>query len=165
MTQTGGTGSRQSSTGARPIGRILRFVVGVLLIVSVAPIWLRGSRGFNLRTLGVVGMLIVFYVLVHFLVSKYVPGLDRGLGAILALAPAILVYVLGMGGWLIFGAGEGQLAALTFIGVSLLVAGVRGDLGCEVMSIPGLVLGEQTHLACVIFSPVDWLEEKTQARK
>lgn len=165
MTHTAGTDSRQSSTSARPIGRLLRFVVGVLLIVSVVPIWLRGSRQFNLRTLSVVAALTIFYVLVHFLVSKYVPALHRWLGAVLALAPASLVYVLGMGGGLIFGAGEGQLGALTFIGVSLLVAGTRGDSGCEVMSIPGLVLGERTHLACVIFSPVDWLEEKVQARK
>lgn len=160
MTQTGGTDSRQSSTSARLIGRVLRLVVGVLLIVSVAPIWLGGSRQFDLRTLGVVAALTVLYVLVHFAVSKYSPGIHRWLGAILAVAPAILVYILGMSGGLIFGAGEGQLAVLTFIGVSLLIAGARGDLGCEVMSIPGLVLGEQTHLACVIFSPIDWLEDK-----
>ena len=44
--------------------------------------------------------------------------------------------------------------------VVLVLAGLRSDAGCEVMAIPGLVLGRRTHLACIVFSPIDWLEEK-----
>jgi hypothetical protein len=151
---------RRFSRRTRPIGRILRFTAGALLIASIVPYYLRGNYVFNLTTTGIVVVLVVFYVLVHLLVSRYLPGINRWLGAFLALAPVILLYVFGIGGGYVFGAGEGQLGALTFLGASLLLAGVRGDLGCEVMSIPGILFRKRTHLACVVFSPIDWLEQK-----
>jgi hypothetical protein len=63
-----------------------------------------------------------------------------------------------MGGGLIFGAGEGQLGALTFLGTSLVIAGLRGDPGCEIMAVPNALSGSKTHLACLVFSPVDRVE-------
>ncbi len=59
----------------------------------------------------------------------------------------------------LFGGGGGQIATLTFIGASLLIAAVRGDGGCEVMSIPG-VFGGRPRLPCILFSPIDWLERR-----
>ncbi len=144
----------------RPIGRALRFGVGLLLIASVIPFYLQGTIAFMLTSLGVAAALVIFYILVHVLVSRYWPRLNRWLGAGLALAPMMAVYVFGFGGGYIFGAGEGQLDVLTFLGVSLLLAGVHGDLGCEVMTIPGLVFKPHTHLACIVFSPIDWLEQR-----
>ena len=41
------------------------------------------------------------------------------------------------------------------------VVAVRADGGCEVMAIPSLIFGRYTHLACIVFSPIDWLERKT----
>ena len=144
----------------RPIGRALRFVAGLLLIASVSPFYLQGNSAFRLTSLGVAAALVIFYMLVHVRVSRYWPRLNRWLGACLALAPTLAVYFFGFGGGYIFGAGEGQLGVLTFLGVSLLLAGVRGDLGCEVMTIPGLVFKQHTHLACIVFSPFDWLEQR-----
>lgn len=145
---------------ARPIGRALRLVVGAALLVIVFPWYRQAASSFLLATLAVLLFLIIFYSLVHLVVTKTLPGVNRWVGALLANAPVIIILILGSGGGLIFGAGEGQLAALTYLGVSLLVAGWRSDAGCEVMAIPGLVLGKRTHLACIVFSPIDWLEEQ-----
>ena len=145
---------------AKPVGRALRLIVGAVLLVIVFPWYLQAAPSFLLATLAVLLFLTVFYSLVHLLVTKTLPGVNRWVGALLANVPVILVFILGSGDGLIFGAGEGQLAALTYLGVSLPVTGLRSDAGCEVMAIPGLILGSRTHLACIVFSLIDWLEEK-----
>jgi hypothetical protein len=33
------------------------------------------------------------------------------------------------------------------------------------MTLPGMLLGKRTHLVCIAFSPIDWLEEKLAARR
>src|SRR6266571_468540 len=65
----------------------------------------------------------------------------------------------------LLGRGEGQLAAGTFLGASLIVAGMRADPGCEVMAIPGALFGKHTELACLVFSPLDWLERKWRSKR
>jgi hypothetical protein len=64
----------------------------------------------------------------------------------------------------ILGHGEGKLAAVTFLGISLVIAGVRAAPGCELMAIPGLLFGKHTELACIIFSPLDRLERKLRSK-
>jgi hypothetical protein len=76
----------------------------------------------------------------------------------------VVVYVAGGPGSLILGRGEGALAAVTFLGISLVIAGVRAVPGCEVMAIPGLLFGKHTELACLIFSPFDSLERKLRSK-
>ena len=39
----------------------------------------------------------------------------------------------------------------------------NGDSGCEVMAVPGIICNERTHLVCIAFSPLDWLEQKVFA--
>jgi hypothetical protein len=65
----------------------------------------------------------------------------------------------------IVGGGKGQLAAFAFLGISLVVAGVRAAPGCEVMAIPSLLFGKHTELACIIFSPMDRLERKLRSKR
>jgi hypothetical protein len=74
------------------------------------------------------------------------------------------MYLVGGPGSPILGRGEGRLAAVTFLGVSLVVAGVRATPGCEVMAIPGLLFRKHTELACLIFSPLDRLERKLRSK-
>ncbi|HEX9616207.1 MAG TPA: hypothetical protein VGA03_02240 [Anaerolineales bacterium] len=150
---------------ARPVGRILRFALGFLLIAASLPYLLSAEPAFLLPILLVVLLLAAFYSLVHFLVNQYIPHINPWLGAVLANSPAIAIYIFGGGGGPIFGAGEGQLATLIFVGLSLVIASLRADAGCEVMSIPGLLFGRRTRLACLLFSPIDWMEEKLFARK
>jgi hypothetical protein len=133
------------------------------LISSVAQYWAGGGGGFILRSFAVVASLVLIYAALHVLIRRFCPGIHRWVGAILALVPVAFFYVLGIGGGPIFGAGEGQLGALTFLGLSMLIASVRGDYGCEVMTIPALIFGRRTHLACIVFSPLDWLEQTSRS--
>jgi len=97
--------------------------------------------------------LVLFYGSLHFIILKYTPNINRLIGAILAFAPFLAVFIIGYGG-------PAATGALTFLAISLLLAAIRADSGCEVMSIPGLFSGKHTHLACLLFSPIDWCEKK-----
>jgi hypothetical protein len=83
----------------------------------------------------------------------------------LAAGLLVAVYVAGASRLPILGGGKGQLAAVTFLGISLVVAGVRAAPGCEVMAIPGLLFGKHTELACLIFSPLDSFERKLRSNR
>jgi len=148
------------------LGRGLRVVLGALLIADIAEFYLGGRPGFILASVGITVALAVVYALVHVLLAgAHLPHLLGWMGAVLAFAPLILLYGLGAGdGGLIFGAGEGRLGVLTYLGVSLLLAGLRGDPGCEVMTVPALLFRKRTPLPCLFFSPIDWLERKALYR-
>ena len=148
---------------AGPIGRSLRLLVAVCLLIIDVPVLLRAGWAYNLASLGLMVALTLFYMIVHFVVSRYLPNLNQWLGAALAVTPVFLVWFFGQGGGPLFGQGEGGTAALTFVALSLLVDVVRADSGCEVMAIPALILGDRTHLACIAFCPIDALEEVRSA--
>jgi len=152
-----------------PIGRVgrgLRLFLGALLLADIAEYYLGGQPGFSLASAAVAVTLAAVYALVHVLLGAvYLPSPLGWLGAVLAFVPLITLYVLGAGdGGLIFGAGEGRLGVFTYLGVSLVLAGLRGDPGCEVMTIPALLFQKRTPLACLFFSPIDWLERKALKR-
>jgi hypothetical protein len=143
---------------------MLRLVFGVCVMIVALPVWFVAGWSYNLRSLGIMAALVLFYTLVHFLVSRYLARLNRWVGAVLAVTPVFLVWYFGQGGGPLFGQGEGGTAAITYIGVSLLIDALRADAGCEVMALPGLIFGNRTHLACIVFSPVDALESRQGAR-
>lgn len=128
--------------------------------VMALPVWFVAGWGYNVRSLGIMAALVMFYTLVHLVVSRYTPHLDRWIGAVLAVTPAFLVWYYGQGGGPLFGEGEGGTAAITYIGVSLLIDTLRADSGCEVMALPGLIFGNRTQLACIFLSPIDALENR-----
>jgi hypothetical protein len=124
----------------------------------VTPYYLATSWQANLKIVAAIGGLIVLYTVMHLIISKFVPRLNRWLGAVLAVVPVMLLFLIG--------GGIGQLGAMTYVGGSLFIDSLNGDGGCEVMAIPGFILGKRTHLVCIAFSPFDWLEEKlTLGRK
>ena len=145
-----------------PIGRLLRLVVGALVMIVALPVYFEAGWAYNLRSLGLVLALAAFYTLMHFVITRFVPHLNRCSGAILAVVPVFLVWFLGQGGGLLFGQGEGGTGAITYVGVSLLIDFARGDSGCEVMAIPGLVIGSRTHLPCIALFPVDAFEKRRE---
>ena len=51
-------------------------------------------------------------------------------------------------------------AALIFYGGSLLLAGIRGYAGCEVLAISNWILRRQDQVGCVVFSPLDQIETR-----
>ena len=144
--------SARDSLCARPIGRILRFIMAGSLIAMVAPHYLGASWQTNLKIVAAIGGLTLLYTAMHLIISKYFPRLNRWLGAVLAITPAVLFFVLG--------GGIGQMGAISYIGGSLFIDSINGDSGCEVMALPGIFTGERTHLPCILFSPLDWIEEK-----
>ncbi len=153
------SGKARKARKAGPIGRAVRLVVAICLVVIDVPVLLRAGSAYNLRTLGLVLALTLFYSLIHRMVSRHWRNLNRWLGAVLAVTPAFLIWFYGQGGGLLFGQGEGGTAAITYIALSLLIDVVRADSGCEVMAIPGLIFRDRTHLACIVFCPFDAMEE------
>ena len=155
----------QQPRKAPPVGRVLRILLGLVLIAYVAPVYfqvpVRVAMGSLLLVIGLIGV----YSLIHIVVSRRIVAFGPFLGAIVANGLLVALYVAGASGLPILGHGKGQLAAVTFFGVSLLVAGVRAAPGCEVMAIPGLLFGKHTELACLIFSPLDRFERKLRSKR
>jgi hypothetical protein len=148
---------------APPVGRALRILLGVVLILYVTPVYFKVPVGVAVGSLLLMLGLIGAYSLIHIGVSRRIVG--PCVGAILAAGLLVALYVAGASRLPIVGGGKGQLAAVTFLGISLVVAGVRAALGCEVMAIPGLLFGKHTELACLIFSPLDSLERKLRSKR
>src|SRR5206468_12695698 len=92
-------------------------------------------------------------------------AMGPGFEAVVANGLLVALYISCASGLPIVGHGKGQLAAVTFFGISLVVAGVCAAPGCEVMAIPGLLFGKHTQLACLIFSPLDRLERKLRGER
>jgi hypothetical protein len=147
------------------MGRALRIVLGLVLIVYTLPVYfqvpMRLAVGAWLLLLGLIGI----YSLIHIVVSRRIVASGPFLGAIVANGLLVALYVAGASGLPILGHGKGQFAAVTFLGVSLVVAGVRAAPGCELMAIPGLLFRKHTELACLIFTPLDSLERKLRSKR
>ncbi len=136
---------------ARVVGRTLRFLVGVALVVEGGRHLVGTTATLIAQTAGVVLGEVAFYAAVHLVIDRYLKRLNPWIGAVLAVAPVAAVYLLSDA--------PGRLGSLIFVGVSLVLTAIRADGGCEVMTVPGMFLGKRTHLVCVAFSPVDWAEE------
>ncbi len=132
------------------IGRTLRLMLGLLLGWMVFTVLRSEDAGFGIRVLAVFAGISFAYVLLHAVINRYGSGLNRWLGGVSALAPIVLLFAIG-------GSSE-QLAAVGFVGLSLLLQTIRADAGCVVMAIPALLSRRPTHLAGVLFAPIDWIE-------
>lgn len=142
----------QVDARTRPVGRILRFALGAFLVAMLIRSVIDASSDLMAWTAFVVFALIAFYTLTHLLVMRFLPNINPYLGTVLALGPAIAVFIL-------TGA-AGQMGVTGYIGGSLLLDAITADLGCEVMALPGLIFRQRTHLCCLLFSPIDWLENR-----
>lgn len=143
--------NKSSQIKTLPFGRIFRFCLGVYFVFDVVPVYRDVSLEGVLIRLGWTMGLVLFYLILHFFILKFTPKFNRVIGAILAFGPILAVFLIGYGG-------PAATGALTFLSISLLIAAIRADSGCEVMSIPSIFTGKHTHLACLLFSPIDWCE-------
>ncbi|HEX9579573.1 MAG TPA: hypothetical protein VF970_00570 [Gemmatimonadales bacterium] len=150
---------------APPFGRGLRFLVGVLLMADVVPLYLRVGRGVAWGAMLVMLLLAAVYGAWHMIALRRLARVNSWMGAFLAVGVLVAVYVAGGPGGLLFGRGEGELGAVTYLGVSLITAALRGDGGCEVMALPGLVSGKRVDLRCLVFCATDWVEDKLRGRR
>ncbi len=137
---------------AKPVGRVLRLLMGTALTIHAAQHMISGDTTLNQQAAGIVLGLLLLYTVVHLAISRFVPSINPWLGAVIALAPAILVFALVDPSL--------RFPLVLFVGVSLVVTAIRSDGGCEVMTLPGMLVGKRTHLVCIVFSPLDWIEEK-----
>ncbi len=140
---------------SRPIGRILRFVTGAFMLALIVPQIPWASWATDGMIAGAFIALIAGYTAIHFAVRRFAPNINRWLGSVIAVLPVALLFV--------FGGGIGQIASVGYVGASLLIDSINGDAGCEVMAIPGILLNKRTHLACLVFTPFDWVESKLLA--
>jgi hypothetical protein len=106
---------------------------------------------FNLRVLWMFGEVIVFYLLVHVFIIRYRPTMNRWLGALLVAIPLIALFVLG--------GQAGRVAAVGYVGITLLLLSAKGNTANEVLFIPSLLSGKETHLPCLLFAPIDLIEQ------
>jgi hypothetical protein len=134
-------------------------------MVYVVPVYFkvptRVIMGSLLLVLGLIGL----YILIHMLVSRRIFSFGPSLGAVIASGLLVVLYIAGASALPIVGYGKGQLAAVTFLSISLVVAGVRAAPGCELMAIPDVLLGKHAQLACLIFSPLDRLERRLWSKR
>jgi hypothetical protein len=154
----------QQPRKAPPMGRALRILFGLVLMIYVAPVYVkvpaRVAVGSLLLVLGLIGL----YILIHIVVSRRIVPFGPGFGAVVANGLLVALYIVGASALPIVGQGKGQLAAATFLSISLVVAGARAVDGCELMAIPGVFFRRRTELACLIFSPLDRLERKLRSK-
>src|SRR3989442_2764955 len=155
----------QSPRQAPPVGRALRILVGVVLLAQVLPVYFRVDAHLVLWTVLLMVALLVVYSLLQVVLSRRLVAFGSWLGAVVGLAILVALYLAGGFGALLLGRGEGRLAAVTFLAVSLVVAGLRAVPGCEGMAIPGILFREHMEMACVVFSPLDWLERWWRSKR
>ncbi len=134
---------------ATPISRLLRLILGGAMTALALPALGRADGMIRLRIIGVVVLLCILYTAIHYVVSRYLGWLHPWLGAAIAVMPALAAFLAG---------GIYEVGAVLFIGLSLILIAALGHPGCEVLALPSLLLGRRTHLACILFSPLDWIE-------
>jgi hypothetical protein len=154
----------QEPRRAPPVGRVLRILLGLMLMAYVTPVYfqvpVRVAMGSLLLMLGLIGV----YSVIHIVVSRRIVPFGC-LVAVITLVLLVALYIAGACGSPILGRGKGELAAVTFLGISLVVAGVRAVPGRELMAIPGFLFGRHTELACLMFSPLDRLACKLRSKR
>jgi hypothetical protein len=155
----------QEPRQAPPVGRVLRILLGLVLIVYVTPVYFqvpaRVAVGSLLLILGLVGV----YSLIDIVAGRrFIIALSPRLATVAAHGLLVALYVAGASRLPILGRGAGQLAVVTFLAISLVVAGVRAVPGCELMAIPCVFFRKDTELACLIFSPLDRLERRLRSK-
>ena len=151
---------------APPLGRALRVVLGVVLVAYVAPVYFRVPARVSVESLLLILGLIGVYSLIHFAVARrMLVVFSPRLATVAVHVLLVALYVTGSSRLPIFGYGAGQLAAVAFLAISLVVAGVGGVPGCELMAIPDAFFRKDTELGCLVFSPLDKLERKLRSKR
>ena len=138
---------------------MLRTLLGLILIAYVTPVYFRVPLSVVVGSL----VLLLGFIAVYSLILVSLRLIGTVLGSILMHGLIVALYIAGCSRLPIFG-GKGQLAAVTFLGISLVIAGMRALPGCELMAIPALFFRGDTDVACPIFSPFDKLERKLRRK-
>jgi hypothetical protein len=143
---------RRGGDGIRAglVGRTLRLLVGLALVVEGGRHLIGGDAPLWLATSGVIVGEVGLYAALHLLIVRLFGGANPWIGAVVAVLPVAVIYLVSDA--------PGRLGTILFVGISLVATAWRADGRCEVMTLPGMIFGKRTHLVCLAFSPVDWAE-------
>jgi hypothetical protein len=109
--------------------------------------WLLGLLGFP--------ALVMFWHLGR-IQRNPAPFDDTGpLSFVFSLFLPLAAYILG---WLVKPLWFTSDATLIFVGSSLVLAGLRGSAGCELLVLSNWLLRRNDQIACAVFSPIDSLD-------
>jgi hypothetical protein len=138
--------------GIGPVGTAARLLMGALLLGSVVHGHL--TRGFHPSSwaLGLTG-LPALVLAVQWLRARRKPTPLEATGPVshaLNLAVFLALYLMQ----------ATSDAALIFYGTSMLLAGLRGYAGCEVLAVSNWLLRRDDQIGCAVFWPVDYLERR-----
>src|SRR5438132_753278 len=134
-------------------------------MVYVAPVYFRVPLFLSVRASLLILGLIGIYSLLHITLSQRIIPIGPRLGAVIANGLLVVLYFLGATRLPVVGHGAGELAAVTFLATSLVIAGLRAVPGCEVMAIPGVFFRKNSALACLIFSLLAKLEPRLRSKR
>ncbi len=158
--QDQGTG-RRHDIGS--IGKAVRSIVGLLLVGSVVygqlsshftpAAWVLGLIGFPALALAWHGWRIR---------RNPAPFHDASpLSFLLSLAVPLALYLTW---WYAPAFSVTSDATLLFVGSSLVLAALRADAGCELLALSNWLLRRNDQLACAVFTPLDFLEQRHSRR-
>jgi hypothetical protein len=147
-----------------PIGTASRLGVGSIALAL--PIALEGLNWWDLGAWVVLGLFATAVsrpVLLIF--ERYAPNASsRHLGVCSPAACFLAALLLGAAAGLgVATPAQGDVAFWGFIGLSMLLAGARGDGGCEVLAFPNAVTRRRDRVGCIIFTPIDAAEARANA--
>ncbi|QYN38752.1 hypothetical protein K1T35_17015 [Pseudonocardia sp. DSM 110487] len=80
-----------------------------------------------------------------------------------AAAAAVIAAVLALGTALTFLSPVDRVALWLFFGLSMIVAAIRGDDGCEILAIPNTILRRTDVIWCPAYTPIDAAEQPALA--
>jgi peptidoglycan/LPS O-acetylase OafA/YrhL len=159
--------NQQAGSGRRrigPAGTTARLVVGLYLLGDVALGHWSGVFEPTAWALGLVGFPAVLFTW-HWVRARRTSHAPRANGVVgIAVTLAILLALYFTPQYAPAMAFTSD-ATLLFLGLSMLVAAVRGYPGCEVLAISNWLLRREDQLGCLLFSPVDYLEKVSRRGK
>ena len=147
--------AQPASAGGRGIGRVgtvARVLVGLAFLGGVVVFGTNGGLQWHEVALGLVAAPVAMLGWQLLRLRRTAEQLD-------ATGPVgfALNFVIGT---IFFSIDYTRDAALIFWGTSMLLAAVRGYAGCEVLAITNWVLRRDDQVGCVIFSPLDAVENR-----
>ncbi len=148
----------------RVVGRSSRLILGLVMLGSAAYLTRQATAVFYLQALALALGLLVFFILAQWIIIQFSIRLPNWAGILLTHVPPGLLLVAGFPGGLIFGEGEGLLAFLLYVGISLVIAAWQAMPGCEVTALPAMIFRRHARFPCVLFTPIDTLEQKKQTK-
>ena len=154
------------------VGRWTRFVLGILMIVSVATDFYPATHTHDISSylmmiLSFVGILGA-YTMVHVLIGDKLSGRSAWWGTMIFVAPAMFLLIapmfdprLQVGHWLNLPALNHpfQIALLSYIGISFFFQWRAKYGGCEVVTIPNYIFNKNYGSYCVPLLPLDLVEK------